>query len=231
MDQRALVLFSGGQDSTTCLVWALEHYAHVETVGFEYGQRHHVELTARQNIRAKLSEQKTTWKNRLKEDHLIDLSVISQLADTALTSEAKIAFLENGLPNTFVPGRNLFFFIAAATLAYRRQIPCLIGGMCETDFSGYPDCKNDTLQSLENTLNLGMATSFKIVTPLMYKDKAQTWQMAFDLGGDALVNLIIRESHTCYLGEHDQLHDWGYGCGKCPACELRRKGFEAYQKK
>lgn len=228
-DDLALVLFSGGQDSTTCLFWALEHFTHVETVGFSYGQRHHTELAARKTIREAIQHQFPKWKTHLKDDHMIDLSIIAQLSDTALTKEAEITFLENGLPNTFVPGRNLFFFIAAATLAYRRNITTLIGGMCETDFSGYPDCKSSTLKALEHTLRLGMDYPFKIVTPLMDKNKAQTWHMVFELGGEALVELVRNETRTCYLGEQTTLHPWGYGCGICPSCQLRKKGFEQYQ--
>ena len=216
--QGALVLFSGGQDSTTCVAWALSRYAKIETIGFDYGQRHAVELTVRPTLLKKLRRLSPQWAQTLGEDHLIDLSLISKISDTALTQNVEIAMLENGLPNTFVPGRNLLFMTVAATVAYRRGLTLLVGGMCETDFSGYPDCRNDTMQSLEATLNLGMATEFKIETPLMWIDKAATWKMAHDLGGDALVDLIREDTHTCYLGERGTLHDWGYRCGQCPAC-------------
>jgi 7-cyano-7-deazaguanine synthase len=227
--QGALVLFSGGQDSTTCVAWALSRYAKVETVGFDYGQRHAVELSVRPTLLKKLRAMSPHWAQVLGEDHMIDLSLISKISDTALTQNVEIAMQENGLPNTFVPGRNLLFMTVAATVAYRRGLAVLVGGMCETDFSGYPDCRNDTMQSLEATLNLGMATKFSIETPLMWIDKAATWELARDLGGDALVDLIREDTHTCYLGERGALHDWGYGCGKCPACELRARGYEQFK--
>jgi 7-cyano-7-deazaguanine synthase len=227
--QGALVLFSGGQDSTTCVAWALSRYAKVETVGFDYGQRHAVELSVRPTLLKKLRAMSPHWAQVLGEDHMIDLSLISKISDTALTQNVEIAMQENGLPNTFVPGRNLLFMTVAATVAYRRGLAVLVGGMCETDFSGYPDCRNDTMQSLEATLNLGMATKFSIETPLMWIDKAATWELARALGGDALVDLIREDTHTCYLGERGALHDWGYGCGKCPACELRARGYEQFK--
>ncbi|OGB27710.1 MAG: 7-cyano-7-deazaguanine synthase QueC [Burkholderiales bacterium RIFCSPLOWO2_02_FULL_57_36] len=225
----ALVLFSGGQDSTTCVAWALSRYENVETIGFDYGQRHAVELTVRPPLLQKLRKLSPRWARSLGEDHLIDLSLISKISDTALTQNVEIAMQENGLPNTFVPGRNLLFMTVAATVAYRRGMKLLVGGMCETDFSGYPDCRNDTMQALENALNLGMASEFKIETPLMWIDKAATWKMARDLGGDALVDLIREDTHTCYLGERGTLHEWGYGCGKCPACELRARGYRQFR--
>ena len=225
----ALELFSGGQDSATCLAWALERYARVETLGFDYGQRHAIELTIRPPLLEAMRALKPSWAERLGEDHLIDLSVLGKISDTALTGDMEIAMQANGLPNTFVPGRNLLFITLAAALAYRRGIDVLVGGMCETDYSGYPDCRNDTMQSLQATLRLGMATDVAIETPLMWLDKAATWKLAEDLGGKALVELIRSGTHTCYLGERGQLHDWGYGCGKCPACELRAKGYENYQ--
>jgi 7-cyano-7-deazaguanine synthase len=221
----ALVLFSGGQDSTTCLAWALDRYARVETIGFDYGQRHAVELSLRPSLLRKLRVLSSNWDARLGADHLIDLSLLSAISDTALTSETEIVMQANGLPNTFVPGRNLLFMMVAATLAYRRGLEVLVGGMCETDFSGYPDCRNDTMQSLEATLNLGMESRFKIETPLMWIDKAATWSMAQQLGGQALVDLIRADTHTCYLGERKELHEWGYGCGSCPACQLRAQGY------
>lgn len=221
----ALVLFSGGQDSTTCVAWALARYARVETIGFDYGQRHAVELEVRPSVLQALREFSPEWDSKLGEDHIIDLSLISKISDTAMTQNVEIAMMENGLPNTFVPGRNLLFMMVAATVAYRRGLDVLVGGMCETDFSGYPDCRDDTMKALQVALNLGMATRLKLETPLMWIDKAATWKMAQDLGGTALVDLIRADTHTCYLGERGALHDWGYGCGTCPACELRARGY------
>ena len=224
----ALVLFSGGQDSTTCLAWALERYARVETIGFDYGQRHAIELTVRPNLLAQIRAQQANWNERLGDDHMVDLSLIGKISDTALTSDVAIAMQDNGLPNTFVPGRNLLFMTVAATVAYRRGLNVLVGGMCETDFSGYPDCRDDTMKALQVALNLGMATRLKLETPLMWIDKAQSWQLAHDTGGAALVELIRTSTHTCYLGERGALHAWGYGCGACPACELRARGYHQY---
>ncbi|MES2262887.1 MAG: 7-cyano-7-deazaguanine synthase QueC [Pseudomonadota bacterium] len=224
----ALVLFSGGQDSTTCLAWALEHYGRVETIGFDYGQRHAIELAVRPVVLDKLRGHKSEWNERLGPDHMIDLGLISQLSQTAMTEDIEIVMQENGLPNTFVPGRNLMFMMVAATLAYRRGLTVLVGGMCETDFSGYPDCRDDTMKALQVALNLGMATRLKLETPLMWLDKSQTWTLAERMGGTALVDLIRAETHTCYLGERGALHDWGYGCGTCPACELRARGYRQY---
>jgi 7-cyano-7-deazaguanine synthase len=224
----ALVLFSGGQDSTTCLAWALSRYAKVETIGFDYGQRHAVELAVRPTLLQKMRMLWPDWNRKLGDDHMIDLSLIGKISDTALTSDVEIAMQENGLPNTFVPGRNLLFMTVAATIAYRRGLDVLVGGMCETDFSGYPDCRDDTMKALQVALNLGMATRLKIETPLMWIDKAATWKLAHDLGGQPLVDLIREETHTCYLGERGTLHDWGYGCGKCPACELRARGYQRF---
>jgi 7-cyano-7-deazaguanine synthase len=221
----ALVLFSGGQDSTTCVAWALNRYAKVETIGFDYGQRHAVELEVRPSVLQSLRNINPQWDKKLGEDHMIDLSLISKISNTAMTQDVEITMMENGLPNTFVPGRNLLFMTVAATVAYRRGLDVLVGGMCETDFSGYPDCRDDTMKALQVALNLGMATRLKLETPLMWIDKAETWQLAQDLGGDALVDLIRSGTHTCYLGERGALHDWGYGCGKCPACELRARGY------
>lgn len=227
-DQGALVLFSGGQDSATCLAWALERFDHVETIGFDYGQRHRIELECRDDFRASVVEVRPEWANRLGLDHMLDLSILGQVSKTALTSDVEIALREDGLPNTFVPGRNLLFFTLAATLAYRRHLRHLVGGMCETDYSGYPDCRDDTLKSLQATLNLGMGSRAVVHTPLMWLDKAQTWALADRLGGKPLVELIRTGTHTCYRGEHEILHDWGYGCNDCPACELRSKGWEAF---
>ena len=224
----ALVLFSGGQDSATCLAWALSRYAKVETIGFDYGQRHAVELTVRPTVLQKMRALAPDWDARLGEDHMIDLSLISKISETALTSDIEIAMQENGLPNTFVPGRNLLFMTVAATVAYRRGLNVLVGGMCETDFSGYPDCRDDTMKALQVALNLGMATRLKLETPLMWIDKAATWNLARELGGMPLVDLIRDETHTCYLGERGALHDWGYGCGTCPACALRARGYREF---
>lgn len=227
-EEGALVLFSGGQDSTTCLAWALSRYARVETIGFDYGQRHAIELAVRPAVLQKMRAMNADWDQRLGEDHMIDLSLISRISDTALTGNVEIAMQENGLPNTFVPGRNLLFMTVAATVAYRRGLTVLVGGMCETDFSGYPDCRDDTMKALQVALNLGMATRLKVETPLMWIDKAATWTMAQDLGGQALLDVIREETHTCYLGERGTLHDWGYGCGTCPACALRTRGYENF---
>jgi 7-cyano-7-deazaguanine synthase len=224
----ALVLFSGGQDSAVCLAWALERYGRVETVGFDYGQRHAVELEARQAVRAGLAERFPDWACRLGPDHVLDMRGFGAVAESALTSDRAIELTEKGLPSTFVPGRNLAFFVYAAALADRRGLRKLVGGMCETDFSGYPDCRRDTLEAMERALNLGMAQDFAIETPLMWLTKAETWGLAKRLGGEALVELIVRESHTCYLGERGTLHDWGRGCGTCPACELRARGWETW---
>jgi 7-cyano-7-deazaguanine synthase len=225
----ALVLFSGGQDSTTCLAWALQRYARVETLGFDYGQRHAIELTVRPNILQAIRTLDPGWETRLGEDHMLDLSVLGDVSETALTRDSEITMQADGLPNTFVPGRNLLFLTLAAALAYRRGIRVLVGGMCETDYSGYPDCRDETLRALQSALRLGMNTELTIEAPLMWLDKSATWQLADQLGGMALIDLIRAETHTCYLGERRQLHDWGYGCGHCPACELRAKGFANYR--
>lgn len=224
----ALVLFSGGQDSATCLAWALTQYDYVETVGIDYNQRHQVELSCRQQFIQKLREKWPNWSARLGNDHLLNLQVLQEISQTALTQTSEITLSENGLPNTFVPGRNILFFTLAAALAYRRGLRVLVGGMCETDFSGYPDCRDDTIKALQATLNLGMASRLIIQTPLMWLDKAQTWQLAEDIAGSELVNIIRTETHTCYLGNRDSIHDWGYGCGHCPACELRQRGYDKY---
>lgn len=226
--EKALVLFSGGQDSTVCLAWALERFGAVETVGFDYGQRHAVELACRPDVMAALRAEFPEWAGRLGEDHMADLSVLATLGDTALTREAEIAMGADGLPNTFVPGRNLVFLTIAAAIAYRRGARHIVAGMCETDFSGYPDCRDDTVKAMQLALNLGMDRRFVLHTPLMWIDKAETWAMAEDLGGAALVDLVRERTHTCYLGVRDTLHDWGHGCGACPACELRAKGYARY---
>ena len=221
--RRALVLFSGGQDSATCLAWTLARYAEVETLGFDYGQRHRVELDCRERLRAGL--QAMAWPGRLGADHLLTVGVLAQLGGSAMTDEVAIALQQDGLPNTFVPGRNLLFFTLAAALAYRRGLDVLVGGMSETDYSGYPDCRDNTLKVLQVALSLGVDRRLTLETPLMWLDKAATWQLAQDLGGEALVGLIRRDSHSCYLGQRDVLHDWGHGCGQCPACELRAHGW------
>ena len=227
-NEAALVLFSGGQDSTTCLAWALARFAAVETVGFDYGQRHRVELDCRMRILGRLKAGFPDWGAKLGADHVVDLSVLGQVSETSLTRDSAIAFAANGLPNTFVPGRNLLFFTFAAATGYRRGVRHLVGGMCETDYSGYPDCRDDTLKALQATLSLGMDHRFVIHTPLMWRDKQATWELARELGGDALVELVRVESHSCYIGARDTLHAWGYGCGTCPACDLRRRGWETF---
>ena len=227
-DSAALVLLSGGQDSTTCLAWALERYARVETIGFDYGQRHAVELQCRTAILREVREHFPRWAARLGADTVLSLGVIREIGDTALTSDAEIAMGSNGLPTTFVPGRNLLFFTVAAAVAYRSGIKVLVGGMCETDYSGYPDCRDDTLKALQVALNLGMDRRFVIETPLMWIDKAATWQMAKDLGGEPLLHLITEQTHTCYKGDRTHRHEWGFGCNACPACDLRSSGYHRY---
>ena len=226
--RRALVLFSGGQDSTACLAWALTRFEHVETIGFDYHQRHSVELECRLHVRSALYMQFPEWGKRLGDDHLLDLALLGQISDTALTDARAIEMTAQGLPNTFVPGRNLLFFTFAATVAYRRGLNVLVGGMCETDFSGYPDCRDNTLKALQVALSLGIAAPMTIETPLMWLDKAQTWALTQELGGDALNDIVVEHTHTCYLGERTKRHGWGYGCGLCPACDLRRKGYRAW---
>ena len=228
MTERALVLFSGGQDSTTCLAWALDRFDHVETVGFDYQQRHSVELDCRPRILEKFTETFPLWRTKLGEDHLLDISVLGAISETSLTRDATIEMGDNGLPSTFVPGRNLVFLTLAGALAYRRSARHIVGGMCETDFSGYPDCRDDTMKAAQLALNLGMDKRFVVHTPLMWIDKAQTWELAHDIGGRELTELIIEETHTCYLGNRADRHDWGYGCGTCPACELRSTGYKKY---
>jgi len=224
IERRALVLFSGGQDSTTCLAWALSRFESVDTVAFDYGQRHRIELGCRLNVLRELRAAFPAWAARLGQDHLIDLSVLKSLGDSALTAERAIELQANGLPNTFVPARNLLFLTAAAAMAYRRGTAVLVGGMCETDYAGYPDCRYDTIQAMQRALSLGLDAPLTIETPLMFLDKAATWALAHTLGGDALVALIEEHSHTCYLGERGTRHAWGYGCGHCPACVLRSRG-------
>lgn len=228
-DEKAIVLFSGGQDSTVCLAWALNRYQAVETVGFDFGQRHRIELTQRLKILDALKNQFPNWSNRIGDDHLVTLSELPKIGETALTHDVAIEMTESGLPSTFVPGRNLLFFTYAAALGYRRNITTLVGGMCETDFSGYPDCRDETLKSLQKTISLGMGKDFSLQTPLMFLDKAATWKMTERLGGAQLVELVIEHSHSCYLGQRNTRHAWGYGCGTCPACTLRRRGYTQWQ--
>jgi 7-cyano-7-deazaguanine synthase len=228
MTEVAMVLFSGGQDSTTCLAWALDRFDNVETIGFDYGQRHAIELEVRNIALASLRRDFPDWGQRLGEDHLLDLSVLGEISETALTRGGEIAMQTNGLPNTFVPGRNLMFLTFAAALAYRRGAKHVVTGVCETDYSGYPDCRDDTMKALQVALNLGMQSRFVIHTPLMWIDKSATWAMARDLGGDPLVDIIRTDTHTCYVGERDVPHRWGYGCGSCPACDLRREGYQQF---
>ncbi|MBV1837810.1 7-cyano-7-deazaguanine synthase QueC [Acetobacter estunensis] len=225
----ALVVFSGGQDSATCLAWALNRFERVETLGFDYGQRHAVELTCRDTLRKGMAALNADWATRLGPDHTLDLAALGHVSETALTRETEISMTESGLPSTFVPGRNLIFLSFAAALAYRRGLRHIVTGVCETDYSGYPDCRDDTIKALQVALNLGMDSRFVLHTPLMWIDKAQTWGLAASLGGEALVTLINHESHSCYLGTRGTLHPWGHGCGTCPACELRRHGWEQYQ--
>ena len=229
--ETALVLFSGGQDSTACLAWALDRFARVETVGFDYGQRHIAEMSARPRVLAAMREGFAQWQTRLGDDHVLPLDTLKAIGGSALTDRTKIEMGANGLPTTFVPGRNIFFLTAAAALAYRRGIRDLVGGMCETDFSGYPDCRDETIRAVAHTLSLGMETHFDIHTPLMRLDKAQTWALAEQLGGQPLVDLTVAETVTCYEGDRIHSHAWGYGCGECPACDLRAKGYEKFAAK
>jgi 7-cyano-7-deazaguanine synthase len=227
--RHAAVLFSGGQDSTTCLAWALARYDRVETIGFDYGQTHAIELQSRLTVLQSLRQRFPAWAGKLGDDHVVDLSVLGRISDTALTQDKAIEFNANGLPNTFVPGRNLLFYTFAAAVAYRRGLTVIVGGMCETDFSGYPDCRDDAIKAQQLACNIGMAQRFEFATPLMWLDKAQTWALAHTLGGQPLVDVIVDDSHTCYKGVRAAKHAWGYGCGACPACVLRARGFAAWQ--
>jgi len=224
----ALVLFSGGQDSTVCLAWALSRFTRVETIGFDYGQRHAVELAVRPRLRAQLAAMRADWAERLGEDHVIRLDALAAISETALTRDMQIEIGENGLPTTFVPGRNLIFFAFAGALAYRRAARHLVAGMCETDYSGYPDCRDDTIKAMQVALGLGMDRRFVLHTPLMWIDKAGTFALAEEIGGKALLDLVIEETHSCYLGDRTHHHEWGYGCGGCPACKLRADGFARF---
>lgn len=236
MHTSALVLFSGGQDSATCLAYALSRYSHVETIGFDYGQRHRVELDARLVVMRELRARFPAWGDRLGPDHMIDVGVLGQISETSLTRDTAIEMEASGLPNTFVPGRNLVFLTLAGALAYRRNLQVIVTGVCETDYSGYPDCRDDTMKAMQLALSLGMSKRLVIETPLMWIDKAATWQLAQDLGqavdsaggGDALVELIAEHTHTCYLGDRTNRHEWGYGCGACPACDLRASGWRQW---
>jgi 7-cyano-7-deazaguanine synthase len=228
MAERALVLFSGGQDSTTCLAWALSRYEQVETVGFTYGQRHHVEMECREPVRAGLSNLSAEWKAKLGRDHIIDLGVLAQVSTSALTADLPFGTRDDGLPATFVPGRNLLFLTFAAVVAHQRHIKRIVTGVCETDYSGYPDCRDDTMKVLQAAINLGMEARLVIETPLMWIDKADTWALAHELGGDALIDLIVEKTHTCYQGDRHHRHDWGFGCGTCDACRLRSAGWLRY---
>jgi 7-cyano-7-deazaguanine synthase len=225
----ALVLFSGGQDSTTCLAWALEHFTNVDTIAFDYRQRHRIELDQRLVVLEEIRQRFPRWKEKLGEDHFIDMGVLGQISETSLTRDVAFAMKNDGLPNTFVPGRNLLFFTFAAAVAWRRNIRNMVGGMCETDFSGYPDCRDSTIKALQVALNLGMDRSFVLHTPLMWLDKADTWALAKQLGGAPLVETILDHTHTCYQSERGPRHDWGHGCGECPACALRKRGYEMWQ--
>ena len=237
MHTSALVLFSGGQDSTTCLAYALDRYERVETIAFDYGQRHRIELDARLQVLGALKQTFPQWASKLGEDHLLDLAVLGAVSETSLTRDTAFKMEANGLPNTFVPGRNLLFLTLAAAVAYRRGLQVMVTGVCETDFSGYPDCRDDTIKAMQLALSLGMDKRYLIETPLMWIDKAATWQLAHDLGeksgrqegGLALVNLILEHTHTCYLGDRSNRHPWGYGCGDCPACQLRARGYDAFR--
>ena len=224
----ALVLFSGGQDSATCLAWALDRYEKVETIGFSYGQRHSIELKCRETFLSKLKDQFPHWNAKLDQDHLLDLSLLGQISDTALTQEKAIQLEKSGLPNTFVPGRNLLFLTFAAAVAYRRNLKIIVGGMCETDYSGYPDCRDDTIKALQVAISLGLDTRLVLETPLMWIDKAATWKLANELGSNELVELVKEDTHTCYMGDRTKRYDWGYGCNSCPSCDLRRVGYEKF---
>ena len=228
-EETALVLFSGGQDSTTCLAWALERFSRVETIGFDYGQRHAVELQMRPRLRERLIALRREWADRLGEDHLVKLDALSAISETALTRDMKIEIADTGLPTTFVPGRNLVFLTFAGAVAYRRGAKNLVAGMCETDYSGYPDCRDETIKAMQRALTLGMDRPIAVHTPLMRIDKAGTFALAEEIGGKPLLDLVIEETHSCYRGDRSQRHPWGYGCGACPACRLRAEGFTRFK--
>ena len=202
---------------------------HVETVGFDYGQRHAVELGARRSVRKRMLQHFPDWADRLKSDTLVDFPSLGRLAATAMTHEKPIETGDDQLPTTFVPGRNLGFLVLAAAYAYQADIGVMVAGMCEADYSGYPDCRDDALKAQLQALQLGMDADFQLETPLMHITKAESWALAEKIGGAALVDIIAEESHTCYRGVRDKRRDWGYGCGACPACDLRAKGWAAYK--
>jgi len=229
--ENALVLFSGGQDSTVCLAWALDRFAQVETIGFDYGQRHAVELDGRPRIRERIATLRPRWGQRLGPDHVLPLQTLGAISDTALTREVAIEMADDGVPTTFVPGRNLIFFAFAGALAYRRGARHLVAGMCETDYSGYPDCRDNTVKAMQVALTLGMDRRFVLHTPLMWIDKAATFALAYEIGGKNLLDLVVEETHSCYLGDRSRRHDWGYGCGECPACRLRASGWAAWMER
>jgi 7-cyano-7-deazaguanine synthase len=224
----ALVLFSGGQDSTVCLAWALQQFSRVETIGFDYGQRHAVELSVRARLRERMAALRADWKAALGDDHLVKLDTLAAISDTALTRDSAIKMADSGLPTTFVPGRNLIFFCFAGAVAYRRGARHLVAGMCETDYSGYPDCRDDTIKAVQVALTLGLDKRVTIHTPLMWIDKADTFAMAEQIGGKAFLEIVIEDSHSCYLGDRSKRHEWGFGCGECPACQLRAQGFAKF---
>lgn len=226
----AIVLFSGGQDSTTCLAWALSKFDHVETIAFDYKQRHSIELECRINVLNKIRSQFPNWASKLGEDHLLNIPVLSEISDTSLTSISEIKYQESGLPSTFVPGRNLLFLVLTAALAYRRGISHIVTGVCETDFSGYPDCRDETIKAQENALSLGLDSHIDIHTPLMWINKAQTWKLSDELGGNELLKIICNDTHTCYIGDRSHKFEWGFGCSKCPACDIRKRGWEQFLK-
>jgi len=226
--RKAMIMFSGGQDSATCLAWALDRFDYVETIGFNYEQRHFIEMKCRQTVLANISAAFPLWGAKLGEDHIVDLTALGAISETSLTRDMEITLSQDGLPSTFVPGRNLIFLNFAAALGYRRDLTTLIGGMCEADFSGYPDCRIETLSAQMQAISLGMDKVFTLETPLMDLSKAGAWDLAFKLGGQALVDIILEDTHTCYLGERGERHDWGYGCAACPACELREQGWTKY---
>jgi 7-cyano-7-deazaguanine synthase len=229
MSEAALVLFSGGQDSTTCLAWALDRFDRIETIGFNYGQRHNVELECRLDVLRELRARFPVWAARLGDDLVVDVPTLGALSETSLTREAEFRLQADGLPNSFVPGRNLVFLTFAAALAYRRDIRRIVTGVCETDYSGYPDCRDDTIKAMQVALGLGLERRLVIETPLMWIDKPRTWELAESLGGPTLVELIRTRTHSCYMGDRSKEHEWGYGCGACPACELRKAGWEKYR--
>jgi 7-cyano-7-deazaguanine synthase len=225
----ALVLFSGGQDSTTCLAWALSRYERVETIGFAYGQRHVVEMEVREPVRRAIAGLSDDWNRKLGPDRVVSLDVLGSVSTSALTADLPMGTRPDGLPATFVPGRNLVFLTFAAIVAYQRGLKHVVAGVCETDFSGYPDCRDDTIKALQVAINLGMEARLVLETPLMWIDKADTWRLAESLGGPALIDDIIEKTHTCYQLDRSRRHAWGVGCGACDACRLRANGWSRYR--